>query len=434
MPQTRKPLFHLVAASMGYGHLRAAWPLKPWSAEGVITVNDYDGIPPKDAAVWRRLESSYNTISRFRSVPLIGPLAFAVYDFLFQRIPSGEPDRPVRYHLALAIEPNEAMIRSGWGRHLVDRLAEHPLPILATFFTAAIMADMHNYPGPVFCLATDTDINRGWVRKDVAASRIIYLASVPRVADRLRSYGVPSERIVLTGFPLPEELLTPLKKDLARRLAALDPEGAFLRTEGKKVLKELGLTGLPRRTDPPSLMFAIGGAGAQAEIALGLLRNLAQDLADRNLRLDLVTGINRRLRDLLLRHIRRLGLEPHLDRSVRILCEPDKPSYFARFNEWLRTTDILWTKPSELVFYTALGLPVVMAPPIGCQEYRNRDWLISLGAGLPQPSLRNARRWLRTNLADGTLARLAWNGYRFAPRDGTANIVRTVQRLGRPQR
>ena len=45
---------------------------------------------------------------------------------------------------------------------------------------------------------------------------------------------------------------------------------------------------------------------------------------------------------------------------MRVLIAPDKPSYFNQFNRWLRDTDILWTKPSELVFYCALGIPILL--------------------------------------------------------------------------
>ncbi len=50
----------------------------------------------------------------------------------------------------------------------------------------------------------------------------------------------------------------------------------------------------------------------------------------------------------------------------------------------LRTTDILWTKPSELSFYTALGLPIIMTPPLGSQEEFNRKWLLTIASGTDQ--------------------------------------------------
>ena len=46
--------------------------------------------------------------------------------------------------------------------------------------------------------------------------------------------------------------------------------------------------------------------------------------------------------------------------------------YFNTFNETLRETDILWTKPSELSFYAGLGIPIIIAPTIGSLEDFNK--------------------------------------------------------------
>ena len=68
--------------------------------------------------------------------------------------------------------------------------------------------------------------------------------------------------------------------------------------------------------------------------------------------------------------------------------------YFSGFSEILKTTDILWTKPSELSFYTGLGLPIVIAPPIGSQEDFNRLWLQYVGGGIPQNDPKYTNEWL----------------------------------------
>ena len=49
-----------------------------------------------------------------------------------------------------------------------------------------------------------------------------------------------------------------------------------------------------------------------------------------------------------------------------------------RFNEILRTTDILWTAIG-VVFYVALGLPIIITEPLGSQEVFNRKWLVGIG-------------------------------------------------------
>ena len=48
----------------------------------------------------------------------------------------------------------------------------------------------------------------------------------------------------------------------------------------------------------------------------------------------------------------------------------------------LKTTDVLWTKPSELVFYSALGIPYYGIG--GRLEVYNRTWLKTINAGISQ--------------------------------------------------
>ena len=94
-----------------------------------------------------------------------------------------------------------------------------------------------------------------------------------------------------------------------------------------------------------------------------------------------------------------------------IICEDHKPDYFERFNAAMRETDILWTKPSELSFYSGLGIPIVMAPPIGSQEGKNMRWLMDKGAALPQYTPRQALEWLSDMLRDGVRAEKAFSGF-----------------------
>jgi len=96
--------------------------------------------------------------------------------------------------------------------------------------------------------------------------------------------------------------------------------------------------------------------------------------------------------------------------------------YFSGFSEILKTTDILWTKPSELSFYTGLGLPIVIAPPIGSQEDFNRLWLQYVGGGIPQNDPKYTNEWLFDWIRSGGMARMAWSGYIEAPTHGTYRI------------
>lgn len=84
------------------------------------------------------------------------------------------------------------------------------------------------------------------------------------------------------------------------------------------------------------------------------------------------------------------------------------------------------TKPSELSFYTAIGIPILMAPPIGSQEKFNSLWLQSVGGGVPMGDPRYTNEWLFDWLQSGGLARMAWSGYVEAPTHGAYRIEDVV--------
>jgi hypothetical protein len=124
------------------------------------------------------------------------------------------------------------------------------------------------------------------------------------------------------------------------------------------------------------------------------------------------------------------GLGKQLGDWLLVPTFESRAEYFAGFNKLLETTDILWTKPSELSFYTGLGLPIIMAPPIGSQEEFNRLWLQYMGGGVPQNDPRLTSEWLFDWINSGGMARMAWSGYIEAPTHGVYRIEDTV--LGRP--
>lgn len=93
----------------------------------------------------------------------------------------------------------------------------------------------------------------------------------------------------------------------------------------------------------------------------------------------------------------------------------------------MRETDILWTKPSELSFYSALGIPIVMAPPIGSQENKNQRWLVDKGCAVPQYTPKLALEWLTDMLKDGVFAERALNGFIKNRKLGVFKIEEVLQ-------
>ena len=71
----------IVSVDMGYGHQRAAYPLKDISYERIITANSDKIITPKEKRRWARAKWFYEGISRFSGFPLIG--AYSLRSIIF---------------------------------------------------------------------------------------------------------------------------------------------------------------------------------------------------------------------------------------------------------------------------------------------------------------------------------------------------------------
>jgi hypothetical protein len=186
-------------------------------------------------------------------------------------------------------------------------------------------------------------------------------------------------------------------------------------------------------TTPLSITYAVGGAGAQAELARDILQSLSGALREGRMRLNLVAGVRAEVDQYFRRVVGELGLEAELGRSIHLLAAAAKDDYFAKFNRLLRETDVLWTKPSELCFYPALGIPLIMSAPLGAHEERNLETVLRVGAGQRQEDPRAAVEWLTDWANNGLLALNAFQGYFHMPRMGTENIKRLLFARDRSQ-
>lgn len=404
----------VVTADMGFGHQRAAHALSHLAEGQVLVAGGPDTTDPEEARVWRRFTRSYEVLSRVKGVPLVGGTMFGALDRLLH-IPPLYPLRDLSNP-----SPNnhivDHLIRNGLGRALLERLRSLELPMVSTFYAPALIAD-HAKVERVYAVICDADLNRVWVASRARDSRVRYFAPCGRAMRRLRQYGVPDERIFITGFTLPRGNIggpgmEMLKADLLARLGRLDPAGRYLSVYGATVRELLGAHPQPSGGKARvTVTFAVGGAGAQVEIGMMLVEGLKRDILERRFRLILVAGVNRLVEKLFRDAVSRAGLVASLGDGVVILREDDKTAYFDRFNALMRETDVLWTKPSELSFYSALGIPIVMAPPIGSQEDKNQRWLADKGAALPQYTPRLADEWLTDMLKQGALAEKAMSGF-----------------------
>lgn len=419
----------LTAIEMGYGHLRAASALASVLDLPVHNVDEAPMASDDERKAWARARRLYEFVSRASQLPVVG----GPFDFALGTLTSIPDLYPLR-DLSSQTLPVRYLARSakqGLGRGLVERLRGNGETLLTTFYAPAVLADLEGIER-IYCVVTDVDVNRIWAPPDVRRTRINYLVPGQRAARRLRAYGVPAAQITLTGFPLPPELLggrdlPALKHNLAARLARLDPRGAFRADYGDEVEHFLAVPAPGGHHAAPLVTFCVGGAGAQSGLPRLFLPGFRAPLQQGKLRLALVAGTRPEVAQRFTDAVEEAGLGAFLGSGIQILCARDLPTYFRLFNELLAETDVLWTKPSELTFFGALGLPLLFAPPVGRHEAYNLRWAREAGAGLKQRDPRSMAERLLDWLEDGTLAGAAWSGFMRLPKFGTYRIADLAQ-------
>jgi hypothetical protein len=416
----------VVTADMGLGHQRAAYPLRNIAEEGLMTLGRADNTSPAEQKSWERLRKSYEFLSRTKSWPLIGNSVFGLLDRL-QNIPPFYPIRDMS-NPSFQVRWLKNLINSGMCAGMMEKIRAKPLPLISTFYAPAIAADMAGY-GRVYCVICDAEVNRAWVAENPRTSKIVYLAPCGRAVRRLNEYGIPNERIWLTGFPIPVEILgdrnlSVLKYDFGQRLRILDPTGErFWPMHGLNVQHFLGAKNTKfARKRVFTVTFGVGGAGAQTDIAYVVARSLRDKIARGEVNYNILAGVRPEVATFLEDIKKELALP-----QIRIIKGTSLEEYFKGFTECMRTTDVLWTKPSELSFYCGIGIPIIMAPHIGSQEDYNQSWLLEIQAGFPQQDPQYTHQWLLDLVRAGRLADAGWNGFLKARKYGTYKIHEILQ-------
>ncbi|MEK7644214.1 MAG: hypothetical protein AAB390_02845 [Patescibacteria group bacterium] len=431
---------YVVTVDMGYGHQRAAHPLRHLAEGGIINANNYPGIPLRDKKKWEGGRKLYESISRLKYLPIVGDYLFRAMDY-FQKIDPFYPKRDLSAP-SWQLRQIYRLIGKGWGRDLIDKLNRNPLPLISSFFSPAYFAEEHKYKGEIYLICCDTDVSRAWAPLAPEKSRIKYLVPNKRVRERLKLYGVRPDKIFVTGFPLPPEniggqSIAILKKTVMERIIHLDPNGRYRHKYRKTILQFLEEEYCAAKRcvarHPLTITFAVGGAGAQRDLGVTILESLRDKIMKGEVRLNLVAGVRNDVYRYYENAILRLKARKKQNGHVNIIYAENKNDYFSLFNKTLLTTDVLWTKPSELSFYAGLGLPIIMAPTVGSQEVFNRAWLESIGAGVPQGDPRYAHEWLFDWLESGWLAEAAMKGFLDAPHNGAYHIEEVVLRGNRSE-
>src|SRR3989440_704031 len=289
----------VAAIDMGYGHLRPAAALADHLATEVVQMDAPLLGTRRDRAFWTGIRKFYEPLTRMSQVgAAAGPMrailntVTAIPPPLPERDLSG-PTQGTRWMSSAA--------RAGVGRALARYLRESGAPLLATFYAAAVLAEMHGAER-LHCVIPDTDVNRVWAPPDSKRTSILYFAPADSARRRMESYGVPRSRIRVTGYPLPPELVGRDRAALKRNFRAR-------------------MERIARKGEAPLIVFAVGGAGAQVPLAKTLISGMEKQIRDGALRLALVGGVRKEVASTLSAAPAELGLRGHA--GAELPYDPD---------------------------------------------------------------------------------------------------------------
>lgn len=327
---TPTPIRHILilSVSAGAGHIRAAEALVAAAAQAhpdvKVTHADLMTLMP---APFKRLYT--------KSFLKIVERAPALWGYLYDK--SDKPGTSLMHRMRRTFEH---MNLRRFKRFLMET---NPDCVICTHFLPAEILSRHKAKGgfdkPLYVQVTDFDIHSMWIHDHVDG----YFAASDEVATRMKSKGIPGDRIRVTGIPIMPVFSTPLDRDTCAA--------------------ELGLD--PRKT---TFLMMSGGAG------LGGTEKLAERLlaSGGDFQLVVLAGRNeallKDLRDIEIRHPGRIH-----------------PMGFTRTIERIMAcSDMAITKPGGLTTSEclAMGLPMLVVSPIPGQEERNADFLLEQGVAL----------------------------------------------------
>jgi hypothetical protein len=171
----------VVAVHMGYGHLRAGLALAEAAGTGVLSMDRPPFASAHDVAVWDRLRTTYERLSRRTGLPVVGPAYRRVLEVV-TAIPRLRPADTQR-EPSLSVRYMASLLAKGFGGPLVAHLKATGAPLVSTFYAAAIVADAAGVRR-VVSVITDADVNRVWAPADAAAGATVYAVPTARAARR----------------------------------------------------------------------------------------------------------------------------------------------------------------------------------------------------------------------------------------------------------
>lgn len=398
----------LVTAEMGLGHIRALKPLEKILRSEMLILGQSPYASKKAKRLWRRSLRIYEWFSRASQWPIIGEFLFSFMKWLLLIEPRSFDSNQEKPTTQLRLL--ERYIKKGLCDELSTVISGRSLPVVTSFYAPVSYMAMFRANTPTFCQLCDTDISRVWVPSAPNSGNIYYLAPTKDVFERLCSYGVDPSRIHITGFPIPLELVGSKGQEIAIQ-------------NYEKRLSFLKSTRVFSNNNPLRIAYVVGGAGAMVDIGLKAATSLLSQIKEGAVEFTIISSLCRKSSSKFKSFKKRFFGKVN---GLRVICGDNQDDYFEKFNTAIADTHIIWTKPSELTFYSSLGIPIIMAPPLGPQEDANRNWLLANNIGLDQGNPTQCGDWVGDILESGLLWPMAKNGWVVGNRLAAYNIEKLV--------
>jgi Domain of unknown function (DUF6938) len=384
---------------MGFGHLRAAHNIASHSKMPILRVDQDPYTNGVDELLWKSSQSIHTNASRDKE----GKSGF-LYNWFESMMAIPENGSPPSLGPLKFVH---AMQKLGAGDKLFKTLDGNHPTLLHTFYMPAMLSSYHGYSGKNFLLLCDTDFHRVWAPIDPRKYDLKYCVPISSSADRLTSYGVDKSKIFVTGFPLP--MANTGGRDLRVSERDFDVRKSRLKSDS---------------TLPLTIIFPFSGSGAYSNVLADLVKSIHEELKEGSLRLTVSCGDNRHALSKAENIFINYGIEDL--EFAEIMFEEDVFAAFDEFNSALKSADVMITKPSEMVFYAALGIPLIFLPPIGAHEEKNRDYLFENECAVNMVPSTDFPKWLEKSRRRGFLVELAENGFTRLPKNGSVAIDELV--------
>jgi processive 1,2-diacylglycerol beta-glucosyltransferase len=330
----------LLSASFGDGHNQAAHAVREALERGGVTVRTVDYVEWLHPAV--RSFAKFSLLQGVKKTP-------ALYGLFYRSTSRIRPDSTLQRrlnHLGIA--------------HLKKQLQSfRPDAVVATFPAPnGLMSELRSEgftKVPNVSIVTDYTAHPQWIHEYTD----LYCVASDAVRRELIAFGVPADRICVTGIPVRSQFEESHVQTLLEHRDGLRSDYGLL-------------------PDKPLVLLMSGGAGVLADVA-----GWEQIIQRSKAQFCVICGRNERL------YKRLKVLETP---RVRVLGFTD------RIDEWMSMADLVISKAGGITVTEALAmeLPMLIYRPIPGQEGRNARFVVQLGAGRLANDVKSAFKILYT--------------------------------------